>query len=93
MSHQRPLRRLADGYRRVVSFHDALFVAPWRAGLERESRRQEELLVTLVFLEALGVENPAGYYTLELYPELAERFHAWHQDAGMRRAPEPGVCC
>jgi hypothetical protein len=87
------LPRLRALGRRLVAFHDELFMAPWRAGLQREARRQEDLLVTLVFLEALGVENPATYYTLELYPELLSSFHDWHRRAGMPRSPEPGMCC
>ncbi|CAN5281259.1 hypothetical protein BH20ACT9_BH20ACT9_05150 [soil metagenome] len=80
-------------YRRLDELHDAYFVGRWRSGLRREARRQEELLLALLFLEALGVENPAGYQTLELYPHLVESFHAWHRRAGMERFPEPGVCC
>jgi hypothetical protein len=88
-----PAGRLRELARRLAAYHDELFMAPWRAGLQREARRQEDLLVTLVFLEALGVENPASYYTLELYPELVAAFHDWHHRAGMPRSPEPGVCC
>jgi hypothetical protein len=84
------LRTLA---RRLSDLHDAYFMGRWRAGLQREARRQEDLLVTLVFLEALGVENPASYYTLELYPELVVAFHDWHRRAGMPQSPEPGFCC
>lgn len=85
--------RVRRGLRRFVELHDEFFVSKWRSGLQREAHRQQDLLVTLVFLEALGVENPAGYYTLELYPELVESFHEWHRRQGMDRAPEAGFCC
>ena len=78
---------------RVLAFHDALFMAPWRAGVAREARRQEDLLVALTFCEALGVENPASYHTLELYPELVAAYHDWHRRQGLDRAPHPGACC
>lgn len=80
-------------YRRVEGFHAELFVAPWRAGLQREATRQQDLLLALTFLEALGIENPASYHTLDLYPELVASFHAWHQRAGTERFGDAGVCC
>jgi uncharacterized protein YciW len=80
-------------WRRLNAFHDELFMAPWRAGVRREGRRQEDLLVALTFCEAFGVENPAAYYTLELYPELIASYHDWHRRQGMDTAPQPGVCC
>lgn len=68
-------------------------MAPWRAGLEREARRQRDLLVTLVFVEALGVESPSAYHTMELYPELLAAYHDWHQRQGRERSEQPGMCC
>ncbi len=68
-------------------------MAPWRAGLAREARDRQELLLTLVFLEALGVEHPAPLLSLELYPELVEGYHDWHRRTGLDRSPMPGVCC
>ncbi|HUH08446.1 MAG TPA: cory-CC-star protein [Egibacteraceae bacterium] len=85
--------RARHGLRRAVALHSELFVVPWRAGLQREANRQQDLLMTLMFLEALGVENPAAYYTMELYPELLASFHDWHRRQGMPRSPEPGMCC
>lgn len=85
--------RVREAVRRTLEFHDAVFMAPWRAGVQREARRQEEVLVALAFCEALGVENPATYHTLELYPELVAAYHDWHRRQGHDRAPQPGVCC
>jgi hypothetical protein len=86
-------RSWRERWRRATDLHDALFMAPWRAGVRREARRQEDLLVALVFCEALGVENPAAYHTLELYPELVAAYHDWHRRQGLDQAPQPGVCC
>lgn len=80
-------------WRRFLAFHDELFMAPWRAGIRREARRQEDVLVALVFCEALGIENPAAHFTLELYPEMVAAHHDWHRRRGLARAPQPGVCC
>lgn len=86
-------QRLRAGTRRAVELYEELFFAPWRAGLEREARRQRDLLVTLVFAEALGIENPATFHTLELYPELVSAYHDWHLRQGMDHSEMPGLCC
>ncbi len=80
-------------YRRIEAFHDELFTAPWRSALQREANRQQDALLAMLFLEALGVPNPASYYTLELYPEMVEAFHQWHRRMGLERFPEIGFCC
>jgi hypothetical protein len=86
-------QRARAAYRRLEALHREYFVSKWRSGLQREASRQEDAFLAWVFLEALGVESPASWYTLELYPEVLESFHQWHQRMGLRRFPEPGVCC
>jgi hypothetical protein len=94
LTHRPPLRRrLRHAGRRFSELHHELFLVPWRSGLEREARRQRDLLVTLVFIEGLGVENPATFHTLELYPELVEAYHDWHRRQGLEHAEQPGMCC
>ena len=80
-------------WRRAEALHAEFFVAKWRSGVRREARREEELLLALVFLDALGVENPDGYAALDLHPEMVASFHRWHRRAGLERFPTPGVCC
>jgi hypothetical protein len=70
------------------------YVARHRGALAREKREEEDLFMLLVFSEMMGIENPAGYYTLELLPLLWERFHDWHLRMGMDRSPlEHFRCC
>lgn len=85
--------RALRGLRRAAAHYEEVFAVPYRSALEREARRQRDLMVTLLFLEALGVDNPASDVTVELYPELVEAYHDWHRREGWERAPEPGVCC
>ena len=80
-------------YKRIEELHDEYFVGRWRSGLQREAGRQQDALMAMLFLEALGIPNPTSYYALELYPEFVEEFHRWHQRMGMNRFPEPGICC
>jgi hypothetical protein len=70
------------------------YAAPHRAALARARRDEEDLFMILVFSEALGVPNPASWYTLELLPIVQDRFHDWHRRMGMDRSPlEHFRCC
>lgn len=90
MSERGALRRLA---RRAEELHRELFFAPWRAGLRQEAGRQEDVFLAVLFLEGVGVDSPASYYLLEVYPQLAERFHQWHRRMGVDRLDGAGMCC
>ncbi len=85
--------RLLAGWRRAETFHDELFVAPWRQALQREAQRQDDTFRALLLLDALGVENPVAYETLDLIPYLVADLHAWHQRMGRDSFGDPGVCC
>ncbi|TVP53667.1 MAG: DNA helicase [Halomonadaceae bacterium] len=74
-------------------FYDALYVTPYRRTARRAQRRQEDLFRLLVMSEALGIPNPASFYTLELLPFLMEDFHAWHLRMGMEHSPLEGMKC
>lgn len=79
--------------RRAGEIHSELFIAPWRAGLQREARSRQDALVAMLFLDAMGVPNPDPYLSLEVYPEMVESFHDWHRRQGIERWPSAGVCC
>ncbi|TCJ16456.1 hypothetical protein E0L93_10070 [Rubrobacter taiwanensis] len=87
------MRRWVELYRKLEEFNDEFMVSRWRSGLQREATQQQDALMAMLFLEALGVPNPTSYYSLELYPEFAEEFHRWHRRMGMNRFPESGFCC
>ncbi|QBI21783.1 hypothetical protein ER308_20965 [Egibacter rhizosphaerae] len=84
---------MISALRRAAGHYEQVYTVRYRSALEREARRQEDLLVTLLFLEALGVENPASPVTAELLPEMIAAYHDWHRREGWERAPDPGVCC
>jgi hypothetical protein len=84
---------LRRAWARLIAGHDALFVARWRSALQREARRQEDAFVAVLFLSAFGIDDPSGFATLELTPELVTSFHRWHQAQGLDRFPDVGVCC
>lgn len=84
---------IRERLRRFARWHDQLFVAKWRSALQREARAQEDVFVGLLLLRAYGIDDPAALHTLELTPELVESFHRWHQQQGIERFPDGGVCC
>jgi hypothetical protein len=83
-------RGFADRARAFVAEY---YAAPWRAAMRREVARREDAFLALLFLEGVGVDSPASYYMLEVYPELAEQFHQWHRRMGVDRLDGSGVCC
>ncbi len=80
-------------WRRILAWHDALFVTKWRSALQREAQQQEDTLVAILYLSAFGIDDPAAYHTLPVTAEYVDRFHTWHQRQGLDRFPDPGVCC
>ena len=70
------------------------YSAPYRAMFARARQEEDDLFQLLVMSEALGIPNPASFYTLELLPIIYEDFHAWHRRMGMLRSPlEEIQCC
>jgi hypothetical protein len=86
-------RRLALKLRRARAIYEGVFFAPYRSQLRRAAADEEDLFLLLAVSELLGVPNPVGFFTLELYPHLVARFHDWHRRMGMPRAPEGGFRC
>jgi hypothetical protein len=86
------LGRVAAAWRTIEDLHDAVLVEPWRRGLRREARRQEQELLAVLLLEALGAQSPVSYYALEAYPWLAARAHELHRARGIDRL-DSGACC
>jgi len=81
------------GWARLEDGHDALFVQRWRAGVARERRQREDELLAVLFLDSMGVENPATYYALDLYPEKLESLHRWHRSRGEDHFGAGMGCC
>lgn len=69
------------------------YSAPYRRSFAKAQQEEDDLFMLLVMSEALGVPNPASYYTLELLPLMYEDFHAWHTRMGMERSPLNGISC
>ena len=80
------LRALSEGL-------NAFYAGPYRATVARARRDEEDLFMMMVFSDALGVPNPATYYTVELLPVVYERFHEWHRRMGMERSPLDTMSC
>jgi hypothetical protein len=82
--------------RRWVAFRDGLeefYKGPYRQMFAREKRDEDDFFTLIVLGEALGVPDPAAYYTAEFLPSLYQDFHAWHRRMGMPRSPLDHISC
>jgi len=82
--------------RRWSAFWEGLhefYVGPYRQMFKREQQDEDDLFMIAVLGEALGVPDPAAYYTAELMPALWEDFHAWHRRMGIPRSPLDQIGC
>ncbi|MCT2582183.1 cory-CC-star protein [Actinophytocola gossypii] len=69
------------------------YAGPYRRTFARARREEDDLFTVVVLGEALGVPDPAAYYTVELMPALYPEFHDWHRRMGMERSPLEHVGC
>jgi hypothetical protein len=95
MSERRPARRpAAEAARRISAGLREFYHAPYRRTLARARQEEDDLFMMIVLAEALGVPNPASYYTVELLPAVYDRVHDWHRRMGLDRSPlEQFSCC
>ena len=87
------MSRLGDWWAAVGSNPQEFYAGPYRETFARARRDEEDLFMMMVFSDALGVPNPATYYTVELLPVVYERFHEWHRRMGMERSPLDSLSC
>lgn len=80
-------------FKKIIDFYDEAISLGHQAEVKRELRDEDDLFMLLCFSEMLGIPNPVSYYTLELYPEMIERFHDWHKRMGMEKSPLDGIRC
>lgn len=94
MTYREAARRLSRRWAALQSGLAEYYAGPYRQALARERRDEDDLFTMVVLGEALGVPDPAAYYSAELMPMLAEDFHAWHRRMGMPRSPlDHASCC
>ena len=49
---------LREIYDKINELNEEFLVSKWRSGLQKEANRQQDALMAMLFLEALGVPNP-----------------------------------
>jgi len=86
-------RRVSGRLRAAREIYEGLYVAPYRSAIGRAYRRERDLFLLESCSDLLGIPNPVGFYTLELYPHLIEQFHEWHLRQGLEEPPEGGFRC
>ena len=80
-------------YHRLDAWHERWFMGRWRAAIRRDAQQHGDVLQAVVMLEALGVDNPLAYETLEAVPHLIADVHDWHRRLGRAEYGNPAVCC
>lgn len=94
--HSSSAQRRKPRFRRWAVIRNAIesyYTGPYRQMLAREQRDEDDFFTLVVLGEALGVPDPAAYYTIELLPSLYQDFHAWHRRVGLPRSPLEHVSC
>ncbi len=59
----------------------------------REALQREELFITLILLDYLGIPNPIKLLAVEYMPFLMESFHSWHRSLGIEKSPLDWIKC
>ena len=72
---------------------EEFYAGPYRRTMRRAQREEDDLFLTVVLAEALGVPDPAAFHTAELLPAVYDEFHAWHRRIGLPRSPLDHVGC
>jgi len=83
-------------HRQYAAFRAGLlefYVGHYRQTLRQAKREEVDFFSIVVLGEALGIPDPAAYYTAELMPALWEDFHAWHRRVGIPRSPLDHIAC
>src|SRR5699024_11828889 len=65
----------------------------WSSDVCSSDLAEDDFFSVVVLGEALGVPDPAAYYTAELMPALWDDFHAWHRRMGLPRSPLDHIAC
>lgn len=86
----RSMRQRWDAFRGGL---EEYYRGPYRRTFAREQRDEDDFFTLVVMGEALGVPDPAAFYSAELLPVLYEKFHDWHTRMGMPRSPLDHVSC
>ncbi|TYL45699.1 DNA helicase [Nocardioides sp. BGMRC 2183] len=86
MSLRARWRAFADGL-------EEFYAGPYRRTMRRAQREEDDLFLTVVLAEALGVPDPAAYQSVELLPAVYAEFHDWHRRIGLDRSPLEHIGC
>src|SRR5699024_11577896 len=69
---RRTLAQRWQAFRRgLVEF----YIGPYRQTLKREQQDEDDFFTVVVLGEALGIPDPAAFYTAELIPAVWDDFH------------------
>lgn len=87
------LQKIKHLLKQAAAFYEAVLIHPYRQTIYKSYAKEDDFFMLLCFSEFLGLPHPVSYYTLELYPYYADRFHQWHQRMGMEHSPLDTIKC
>lgn len=85
--------RIRTAYHRLDRWHERWLMGRWRRAIAQDARQHDDVLHAVALLDALGVEHPLAYETLDAVPHLVGDLHEWHQRLGRASYGDPAVCC
>lgn len=88
-----PPGKLSQRWSAFIKGLHEFYVGPYRQMFKREQQNEDDLFMIAVLGEALGVPDPAAYYSAELMPAVWENFHVWHRRIGIPRSPLGHIGC
>ncbi|MBR7741920.1 DNA helicase [Phycicoccus sp. BSK3Z-2] len=83
----------AGRLRAVADVLGDVLAGPYARTFARARQDEDDLFMVVVMAEALGVPNPASYYTVELLPVVYDQVHDWHRRMGLDRSPLDHFSC
>jgi hypothetical protein len=84
---------MIEKIRFFLRLYEEIFRSKYRGIAAKEFADAREVILISCFPEILGLPGPVGFFALELYPEVLQRYHQWHLRSGMEKAPEGGFKC
>ena len=87
------LLKLTDRILSVIDLYEQTYRLSNKRTVLKEIRKQDDLFMTMILSEQLGVENPVIWHMLELYPFLLDQMHEWHTRMGIEKCHFEGLKC
>jgi hypothetical protein len=80
-------------WKNLAAVFEGMALAGHRRQVRSDAVELQDLFLLMVFMDALGLPNPAALYLIDVHPFLVEEFHLWHRRMGADRSPLASFAC